>query len=205
MKFNDINKLIILGTILYAYYIPLYKSTISINTIINYIFIRIKYFNILRLKLISILPHTNFTLIGNRKNFSIGNGTLFNDNCRLYAEQGKIIIGKNCQFGFNCLLCCATHQPVKERIIRKKTTFKTIKIGDNVWIGANSTIIGGVIIGSNSIVGCNSNVINDIPDNCLYAGICKIYKKNTMNIFFKYSNSYDYFYNFLILFDIFFE
>ena len=62
-----------------------------------------------------------------------------------------------------------THQPVKERIIRKKTTFKTIKIGDNVWIGANSTIIGG-IIGSNSIVGCNSNVINDIPDNCLYAG-----------------------------------
>ena len=66
MKFNDINKLIILGTILYAYYIPLYKSTISINGI-NYIFIRIKYFNILRLKLISILPHTNFTLIENEK------------------------------------------------------------------------------------------------------------------------------------------
>ncbi len=163
-------KIILLIALYVSYYIPVYKNGISINTIINYIIIRIKYFRILRLKYIRALPHTNLTLIGHSKNFSIGNGTFFNDSCRLYAEQGNITIGKNCQFGFNCLLFCATHQPVKNHKIRQKCIYKNIIIGDNVWIGANSMIIGGVTIGSNSIIGCNSNVINDIPANCLYAG-----------------------------------
>jgi len=45
-----------------------------------------------------------------------------------------------------------------------------VKIGDNVFIGANSIILPDVQIGSNVIVGAGSVVTNDIPDGCLVVG-----------------------------------
>ena len=43
-------------------------------------------------------------------------------------------------------------------------------IGDNVYIAANATVIGGVNIGNNVIVGAGSVVIKDIPDNSVVVG-----------------------------------
>lgn len=43
-------------------------------------------------------------------------------------------------------------------------------IGDNVDLGANVMIIGGVRVGNNVIVGAGSVVVNDVPDNCVIAG-----------------------------------
>ena len=43
-------------------------------------------------------------------------------------------------------------------------------IGDNVFLGANVTIIGGVRIGNNVEVGAGSVVVKDVPDNCVVAG-----------------------------------
>lgn len=43
-------------------------------------------------------------------------------------------------------------------------------IGDNVWLGANVTIIGKVRIGNNVVVGAGSVVVKDVPDNCVVAG-----------------------------------
>ena len=49
-----------------------------------------------------------------------------------------------------------------------------IAVGDNVFIGANTTILSGVHIGSNVIIGAGSVVTKDIPDNVVAAGIpCK--------------------------------
>lgn len=46
-----------------------------------------------------------------------------------------------------------------------------IDIGDNVFIGANSTILYDVKIGSNVIIGAGSLVNKDIPDNSVAVGI----------------------------------
>ncbi len=43
-------------------------------------------------------------------------------------------------------------------------------IGDNVYIAANATVIGGVHIGNNVIVGAGSVVVKDIPDNSVVVG-----------------------------------
>lgn len=43
-------------------------------------------------------------------------------------------------------------------------------IGDNVYVAANSTIIGGIKIGSNVIIGAGSVITKDVPDNCVVAG-----------------------------------
>ena len=43
-------------------------------------------------------------------------------------------------------------------------------IGNNVFIGMQTTILKGVHIGNNVIIGANSLVNTDIPDNCVAAG-----------------------------------
>lgn len=46
-----------------------------------------------------------------------------------------------------------------------------VTIGDNCWIGANSTINPGVTIGDNVVVGSGAVVTKDVPDNCVVAGV----------------------------------
>lgn len=43
-------------------------------------------------------------------------------------------------------------------------------IGNNVSLGANVTIIGGITIGDNVTVGAGSVVVKDVPNNCIVAG-----------------------------------
>jgi maltose O-acetyltransferase len=45
-----------------------------------------------------------------------------------------------------------------------------VKIGDNVFIGANSIVLPNVTIGSNSIIGAGSLVSKDVPANVVAAG-----------------------------------
>lgn len=43
-------------------------------------------------------------------------------------------------------------------------------IGDNVTLGANVTIIGGVKVGDNVTIGAGAVVVKDIPDNAIAVG-----------------------------------
>ena len=45
-----------------------------------------------------------------------------------------------------------------------------VTIGNNVFVGTNTTILKGVTIGNNVIVAACSVVTKDIPDNCVVAG-----------------------------------
>lgn len=46
-----------------------------------------------------------------------------------------------------------------------------VRIGNNVFIGMNATILKGVTIGDNVIVGSGSLVTKDVPSNCVVAGV----------------------------------
>ena len=45
-----------------------------------------------------------------------------------------------------------------------------IYIKDNVFIGANATLLKGVTIGENAIVGACSVITKDVPANEIWAG-----------------------------------
>lgn len=47
---------------------------------------------------------------------------------------------------------------------------RKVEIGNNVFIGMNSTILGGVNIGNNVIIGSNSLVCKNLPSNSVCAG-----------------------------------
>lgn len=49
-------------------------------------------------------------------------------------------------------------------------TAKPIKIGENVWLGENVAVLGGVNIGQNAIIGAHSVVTKDIPPNTIAVG-----------------------------------
>lgn len=49
--------------------------------------------------------------------------------------------------------------------------WKPIVVGNGAWIGASSTIEGGVTIGAGALVAAGSVVVSDVPENALVAGV----------------------------------
>lgn len=65
------------------------------------------------------------------------------------------------------------HKNVKEVNINKP-----IIIGNDVYIGYNVTILGGVSIGDGAIIAANSLVNKNIPDHTIYGGVPAKFIKN---------------------------
>jgi acetyltransferase-like isoleucine patch superfamily enzyme len=90
--------------------------------------------------------------------------------------QNKISIGNNVRIGGGTVIYDTDFHSLsyKERIsipedvsgIKAKEVF----IDDNVFIGAHSMILKGVVIGRNAIVGAGSVVTKSIPENEIWAG-----------------------------------
>ncbi|MDP2454938.1 MULTISPECIES: DapH/DapD/GlmU-related protein [unclassified Kaistella] len=82
---------------------------------------------------------------------------------------GEIEIGENCILGEGMKLFDHNHQYTTNPFSVSKTDFNIgkIKIGNNVWTGANVTILKGVTIGDNCIIGTGVLVYKDVPDNSL--------------------------------------
>ena len=63
---------------------------------------------------------------------------------------------------------------MKQTIIFKENSFinfgHEFKIGDNVFIGGRSIILGDVTIGNNVIIGAGTIVTKDIPDGVVAVG-----------------------------------
>ena len=73
---------------------------------------------------------------------------------------------------------CANGMVCKRR--EEKTFCYWDKIGNRVWIGANSVVMPGVTIGDNSIIGAGSVVTKDIPPNVIaFGNPCKVYREIT--------------------------
>lgn len=100
----------------------------------------------------------------------IGDNCYFNHNCSITSLK-SIKIGDGCMFGNNVTIVDHDHL-IKDRIAQKKEfKKKEIIIGNNVWIGANVTILKGVKIGDNTVIAAGSVVNSSIPNNEIWAGI----------------------------------
>jgi len=105
-------------------------------------------------------------------NIEIGEGSYLNFNCN-FVDDTKIIIGKKVLFGPAVTIATVGH-PINPDY-REYMYADSVKIGDNCWIGANSTICPGVTIGENSVIGAGSVVTKDIPANSVAVGNpCKV-------------------------------
>lgn len=77
-----------------------------------------------------------------------------------------------------CLACAGhgIHPTQRSRVL----TSAPITLEDNVWLGANVTVIGGVTIGEGSVIGAGSVVTKDIPAGVIAVGSpCKVIREIT--------------------------
>lgn len=80
----------------------------------------------------------------------------------------------------NCVISTAGHAIDAEHRAKGLEFALPINVGDNVWIGANVSVLPGVTIGTNTIIGAGSVVNKDIPEGVIAAGIpCKVIRKIT--------------------------
>lgn len=117
------------------------------------------------------------------KNIFFKGLAILNFNC-VILDNSTVTIGKNAFIGPNTVISCASH-PIQALERNKGLTLsKPITLGDNVWLGANCTILGGVTIGDNSIIGAGSVVTKNIPSGVIAVGNpCKVLRKITKEDF----------------------
>ena len=112
-------------------------------------------------------------------NITIGKNFYSNYNCTI-LDGGKVTIGDNAFIAPNCVISTAGHAIDARQRAQGLEIALPITIGDDVWIGANVSILPGVTIGSNTIIGAGSVVNKDIPSGVIAAGNpCKIIRKIT--------------------------
>ncbi|MFP4488753.1 MAG: acyltransferase, partial [Bacteroidales bacterium] len=94
----------------------------------------------------------------------------------------KLSIGNGVQIGPRLLIECHDHtfNVVGKTLweIRKIKNYGGVSIEDDVWIGANVSILKGVTIGEGTVVGASSVVTRSLPPYTVCVGIpCKPVKK----------------------------
>ena len=73
--------------------------------------------------------------------------------------------------GPNTLITTVGH-PLSPNGRRQYHAFaQPVRIGNDVWIGGNVTILPGVTIGNNVVVAAGAVVTEDVPDNTLVGGV----------------------------------
>lgn len=99
-----------------------------------------------------------------RENIHIGRHT------EIMADGG-ITIGNNVVISYHCVLWSIDHRYEGDGLPYDKARIRRpIVIHDNVWIGRNAIVCGGVTIGEGAVVAMGSVVTKDVPPLAVVGG-----------------------------------
>lgn len=102
------------------------------------------------------------------KNITIGENVFINACCH-FQDHGGVTIGEGSFIGHNVVFATLNHGLAPQD---RSTTYPApIKLGKNVWIGSNATILQGVTIGDNAVVGAGAVVTKDVEANTIVGGV----------------------------------
>ena len=102
------------------------------------------------------------------KNIHIGKDVFINMGCK-FQDQGGIFIEDGALIGHNVVLATLNHAASPKD--RGSMIPAPIRIGKNVWVGANAVILPGVTIGDGAIVAAGAVVNRDVPENTVVGGV----------------------------------
>lgn len=94
---------------------------------------------------------------------------VINYNC-IILDTSPVHIGAGAFIAPGVCLACSGHSVDAAQRSEGISTSAPITLEDDVWIGANSVICGGVTIGKGSVIGAGSVVTHDIPAGVVAAG-----------------------------------
>jgi acetyltransferase-like isoleucine patch superfamily enzyme len=102
----------------------------------------------------------------------IGARTSFGAGGFIVSGPAGLEIGDDCLISPNvCIIASNYRYDRLDRPIREQgLSSRGIRIGNDVWVGSNSTILDGAEIGSGSIIGPNAVVGSEIPPHSIAQG-----------------------------------
>ena len=112
----------------------------------------------------------------------VGRFTYGGINILTFGEGYKVTIGDYCSIGPNVLFVLKADHPTnrlstfpfKVKALGEKheaTSKGNIVLDDDVWIGANVTILSGVHIGQGAVVAAGAVVKSDVPPYAIVGGV----------------------------------
>jgi galactoside O-acetyltransferase len=103
----------------------------------------------------------------------MGDFVALNRNVLVDAAQGDITVGNYTLIGPNVVLRSSNHEFARIDIPVQMQGHKPgkIKVGRDVWIGANAVVLPNVSIGDGSIIGAGAVVTRDIPPGVIAGGV----------------------------------
>ena len=100
----------------------------------------------------------------------IGDNTYIGPGTTIYGH-GNILIGANVLISPGVCILSSNHDIKKGISMRNQPDLlKPTIIGDDVWIGANAVVLGGVTIEKGAVIGAGSVVTRDVAANAIVAG-----------------------------------
>ncbi len=100
----------------------------------------------------------------------IGKRTTVGYHTFIFASE-SITIGDDCLIAPFVYIVDSNHQIGREqRINQQPNETAPIRIGNDVWIASNVTILKGVTIGDGAVIAANSVVNKDVPPYMIYGG-----------------------------------
>lgn len=117
------------------------------------------------------LPPNAFQKI-NKLGLKVGKNCVFDDYVKI-DTTGNVIIGDDVWFGEDVLVYTHSHKNhTNPELPKYEIEASTIRIEDNVFIGARSIILSSCHhIGKNVRIGAGSVVTKDVPANVIVAGV----------------------------------
>ncbi len=102
----------------------------------------------------------------------IGNNVGISQNC-FFGVRGKVQIGNDTIIGPGCTIISENHvfSDLQTPIRLQGENRKEVVIGDDVWIGSNSTILCNVHIGNHAIIAAGAVVTKDVPEYAIVGGV----------------------------------
>ncbi|HBI85193.1 MAG TPA: maltose acetyltransferase [Ruminococcus sp.] len=112
-------------------------------------------------------------------NVRVGKAFFANYNA-IMLDGAPITFGDHVFIAPNCVFTTANHALDTQQRNAGLEVALPITVGDNVWFGANVTVLPGVTIGSNTVIGAGSVVTRDIPSGVIAVGNpCRVMRQIT--------------------------
>lgn len=93
----------------------------------------------------------NFSVVDGTGGVEIGDGTLIGPGVKIISYQHRF----------------DGHRPIREQ----GSDAKPVRIGRDVWIGANAVILAGISVGDGVVVGAGAVVTRDVPAWSVVTGV----------------------------------
>lgn len=103
---------------------------------------------------------------------TLGNEVSVNAGARLDGGRKGLVIGDGTRIAAGAALYAFNHGMRPDRDIKDQPVrSRGIRLGRDVWIGANAGITDGVTIGDHAVVAMGAVVTKDVPEWAIVAGV----------------------------------